>query len=99
MADESRTTVLPTRRRARPVAAAALILLPILIVGGSLVLLIAVRNRAESTVAELAGLFPLGWAFAAGGVAPGKPCGFFMLPAPLFSQLGGRRAALDPSSR
>lgn len=98
MADESRTVLLPTRRRARPVVAAALIVLPVLIVAGLLVLLIAVRNRAESTVADLAALIPLGWAFAAGMVASVNPCGFFMLPAYLSYQLGAR-SAIEGSSR
>jgi len=79
--------------------AAVFILLPVLIVAGLLVLLIAVRNRAESTVAELAGLFPLGWAFSAGVVASVNPCGFFMLPAYLSYQLGARSAAFEQSSR
>ncbi len=53
-----------------------------------LILFSAVRNRAESTVADLATLLPLGWAFAAGMVASVNPCGFFMLPAYLSYQLG-----------
>ncbi|MBI3975051.1 MAG: cytochrome c biogenesis protein CcdA [Armatimonadetes bacterium] len=53
-----------------------------------LILLAAVRNRAESSVADLAALLPFGWAFAAGMVASVNPCGFFMLPAYLSYQLG-----------
>jgi len=99
MAGHSRTDQLSTRRTARPVvAAAALILLPILIVAGLLILLMAVRNRAESTVADLAALIPLGWAFAAGMVASVNPCGFFMLPAYVSYQLGAR-SAIEGSSR
>ncbi len=64
-----------------------------------LALLIVVRNRAESTVAALAALFPLGWAFAAGMVASVNPCGFFMLPAYLSYQLGARSATFEQSSR
>ncbi len=91
MADESQTFQLPPRRTTRSVAfAVALGVLPILIVAGLLILLIAVRNRAESTVADLATLIPLGWAFAAGMVASVNPCGFFMLPAYLSYQLGAR---------
>lgn len=94
-----RTVLLPTRRTARPVVvAAALVLLPILIVAGLLILLITIRTRAESTVADLAALIPLGWAFAAGMVASVNPCGFFMLPAYLSYQLGAR-SAIEGSSR
>jgi cytochrome c biogenesis protein CcdA len=75
-----------------------LLLLPALAVIGLLAVLIAVRNRAEGTVADLATLIPLGWAFAAGMVASVNPCGFFMLPAYLSYQLGAR-GALEESSR
>src|SRR6266851_2790390 len=88
MANESRTPPLATWRANQLQVAAALLLLPALAVIGSLVLLIAVRNRAEGTVADLATLIPLGWAFAAGMVASVNPCGFFMLPAYLSYQLG-----------
>lgn len=54
------------------------------------ILLIAIRDRAETTVAALAGWLPFGWAFAAGMVASVNPCGFFMLPAYLAYQLGAR---------
>lgn len=54
------------------------------------VLLITIRDRAETTVAGLAGWLPFGWAFAAGMVASVNPCGFFMLPAYLSYQLGAR---------
>lgn len=78
---------------------AAIVLLPVLAVLALLILLIAVRNRAESTVADLAALVPLGWAFAAGIVASVNPCGFFMLPAYLSYQLGADSAAFEQSSR
>lgn len=79
-------------------AAAAAFLLPVLAVVGLLAFLIVVRNRAESTVADLATLIPLGWAFAAGMVASVNPCGFFMLPAYLSYQLGAR-STFEGSSR
>src|SRR2546425_1207623 len=88
MANESRTPLLPARHASPLQVAATLLLLPALAVIGLLALLIAVRNRAESTVANLATLIPLGWAFAAGMVASVNPCGFFMLPAYLSYQLG-----------
>jgi cytochrome c biogenesis protein CcdA len=92
VANESRTPLLPARHATQLQVAAMLLLLPALAVIGSLVLLIAVRNRAESTVANLATLIPLGWAFAAGMVASVNPCGFFMLPAYVSYQLGARGA-------
>src|SRR5437867_6266755 len=98
MANESRTAPPPARRADQPRVAAALILLSALAVIGLLAILIAVRNRAESTVADLATLIPLGWAFAAGMVASVNPCGFFMLPAYLSYQLGAR-GTLEESSR
>src|SRR5437867_1141881 len=98
MANESRTAPLPARRAAQPRVAAAFVLLSALAVIGLLAILIAVRNRAESTVADLATLIPLGWAFAAGMVASVNPCGFFMLPAYLSYQLGAR-GTLEESSR
>jgi len=88
MANASPTPPLPTRHANQRWVAAALLLLPALAVIGALALLIAVRNRAESAVANLATLIPLGWAFAAGMVASVNPCGFFMLPAYLSYQLG-----------
>ena len=98
MANESRTAPPPARRADQPRVAAALVLLSALAVIGLLAILFAVRNRAESTVADLATLIPLGWAFAAGMVASVNPCGFFMLPAYLSYQLGAR-GTLEESSR
>ncbi|MGH2362369.1 MAG: cytochrome c biogenesis CcdA family protein [bacterium] len=62
-----------------------------------LLILIAIRNRAETTVAGLAGWLPFGYAFAAGMVASVNPCGFFMLPAYLSYQLGARGQDAHPS--
>lgn len=69
----------------RPLAS---LLVPIGAAAVLLVLLVVIRNRAESSVADLAALLPFGWAFAAGMVASVNPCGFFMLPAYLSYQLG-----------
>src|SRR5437667_12377032 len=88
MANESRTAPPPARRADQPRVAAALILLSALAVIGLLAILIAGRNRAESTVADLATLIPLGWAFAAWMVASVNRCGFFMLSALLSYQFG-----------
>lgn len=57
-------------------------------VGAFLYLLISLRTGAEAAVAGVAGLLPLGYAFAAGMVASVNPCGFFMLPSYISYQLG-----------
>ena len=66
----------------------AALFLPLLVGVLLLLLLASVRDRAESTVADLAQYLPFGWAFAAGIVSSVNPCGFFMLPAYLSYQLG-----------
>lgn len=63
-----------------------------------LLALVAVRNRAETGVAAIAGLLPFGWAFAAGIVSSVNPCGFFMLPAYLSYQLGTEEVGFYASS-
>jgi hypothetical protein len=55
--------------------------LPATVVIGLLVLLIWLQNSAETALAEIAGLLPVGYAFAAGMVASVNPCGFFLLPS------------------
>ncbi|MDR7488270.1 MAG: cytochrome c biogenesis protein CcdA [Armatimonadota bacterium] len=60
-----------------------------------LLVLLALRNTAETRVADLAGALPLGWAFAAGVVSSVNPCGFFLLPAYLSYQLGSAEAAFQ----
>jgi cytochrome c-type biogenesis protein len=62
--------------------------IPVLLVGGFLVLMIALRDGAEAAVASLAGLLPVGYAFAAGMVASVNPCGFLMLPSYISYHLG-----------
>ncbi|MGH2453813.1 MAG: cytochrome c biogenesis CcdA family protein [bacterium] len=84
----------PAAERA-PIAA---LLIPIGIVLVALPLLGAVRDRAETAVADLAALLPLGWAFAAGMVSSVNPCGFFILPAYLSYQLGTEEAEFSSSS-
>jgi cytochrome c biogenesis protein CcdA len=76
------------------------IFLPLaLVVLALLLVLVGTRNRAESAVADLIALVPLGWAFAAGMVASVNPCGFFMLPAYLSYQLGTRVRDAEPGSQ
>lgn len=61
---------------------------PLGVVAVVLAVVLALRYRAETAVANVAGLLPFGWAFAAGMVSSVNPCGFFMLPAYLSYQLG-----------
>lgn len=63
-------------------------LVPVALVIGLFGLLLAIRDSAEATVANVAGLLPIGFAFAAGIVASVNPCGFFMLPAYISYHLG-----------
>ena len=51
-------------------------------------LLLRLQNGAEASVANLAALLPVGYAFGAGMVASVNPCGFFMLPSYISYHLG-----------
>jgi cytochrome c-type biogenesis protein len=62
--------------------------IPAALVVGLLFLLISLRDGAEAAMANVAGLLPVGFAFAAGMVASVNPCGFFMLPAYISYHLG-----------
>ena len=62
--------------------------IPIALVVGLFVLLLSIRDSTEAAVANVAGLLPVGFAFAAGMVASVNPCGFFMLPAYISYHLG-----------
>lgn len=64
------------------------LIVPAVLVGAILVLVVAVRGSVEQAVANLAGLLPVGYAFAAGMVASVNPCGALMLPSYIFFQLG-----------
>jgi cytochrome c biogenesis protein CcdA len=61
---------------------------PFAFVAAVLLLLIRSQNSAETAVADLTGLLPVGWAFAAGMVASVNPCGFLLLPSYLSYHLG-----------
>lgn len=99
MTNEPETVPVPVPRQVGlRTTAVALFVLPAMVVVVFLALLILIRNRAENTVADLAALLPLGWAFAAGMVASVNPCGFFMLPAYLSYQLGVHSAPFAHSS-
>ena len=62
--------------------------IPAAIVVALLTLLLQVQSSAESSVANLAALLPVGYAFGAGMVASVNPCGFFMLPSYISYHLG-----------
>lgn len=62
--------------------------IPAAIVAALLLLLLRVQNSAESSIADLAALLPVGYAFGAGMVASVNPCGFFMLPSYISYHLG-----------
>lgn len=62
--------------------------LPTIVVIGLLVLLIRLQNSAETALADLTELLPIGYAFAAGMVASVNPCGFFLLPSYISYYLG-----------
>ena len=62
--------------------------LPAMLVVGVLFLLVALREGAESAVARLANLLPVGYAFSAGMVASVNPCGFMLLPTYILYHLG-----------
>jgi len=80
--------------RARWVA----LVVPVLLVAGVLALMIGLRDRAESAVAGVANLLPLGFAFAAGVVASVNPCGFLMLPTYISYHLGTQEAGFYEQS-
>jgi cytochrome c biogenesis protein CcdA len=71
---------------------AASFALPAILVVGLLVLLLSIQNGAETAMANLAALLPVGYAFGAGMVASVNPCGFFLLPSYISYHLGTEEA-------
>jgi cytochrome c biogenesis protein CcdA len=69
-------------------AAIASFALPAILVVGVLFLMVALRQGAESALAQLASLLPVGYAFSAGMVASVNPCGFLLLPSYILYHLG-----------
>lgn len=67
---------------------AASYVIPVVFVALVLLALISIKTSAETAVAGVAALLPVGWAFAAGMVASVNPCGFLLLPAYLSYHLG-----------
>jgi cytochrome c-type biogenesis protein len=62
--------------------------LPAVAVIGLLYLLAVMRSGAESAMAGLSALLPVGYAFSAGMVASVNPCGFLLLPSYILYHLG-----------
>jgi cytochrome c biogenesis protein CcdA len=62
--------------------------IPGLVVLGILYLMVAMREGAESAMARLSFLLPVGYAFSAGMVATVNPCGFMLLPTYILYHLG-----------
>ena len=67
---------------------AASFAIPAVAVVSLLVLLLSIRNGAETVMVNLATLLPVGYAFGAGMVASVNPCGFFLLPSYISYHLG-----------
>jgi cytochrome c-type biogenesis protein len=86
----------PTTSGPLPVLASFVI--PAAVFIGLFGLLLGLRDNAESAVADVAGLLPVGFAFAAGMVASVNPCGFFMLPAYISYHLGNEEAEFYQAS-
>ncbi|KAA3644262.1 MAG: cytochrome c biogenesis protein CcdA [Chloroflexi bacterium] len=57
--------------------------------------LLGLRDSAETFMANLANLLPVGYAFGAGMVASVNPCGFFMLPSYISYHLGTEEAEFE----
>jgi len=62
--------------------------IPAVVVVAILLLLLSIRDVAETAMANLAILLPVGYAFGAGMVASVNPCGFFLLPSYISYHLG-----------
>ena len=73
-------------------------LIPALAVIALLFVMISLRNSAEAAVASLAGILPVGYAFAAGMVSSVNPCGFFLLPSYISYHLGTEEAGFYQTS-
>lgn len=72
--------------------------IPAIIVVGLLVFLLSIRNGAETVMANLATVLPVGYAFGAGMVASVNPCGFFLLPSYISYHLGTEEAGYYETS-
>jgi len=75
------------------VAAVLSFVIPGLAVIGVVYLMVAVREGAESAMANLSSFLPVGYAFSAGMVATVNPCGFLLLPTYILYHLGADEAS------
>ncbi len=73
--------------------AALVIVVPAMLVVILLFLLVSFRSSVEGTVARLASLLPVGYAFAAGMVASVNPCGVMMLPTYILYHVGSAESS------
>ncbi len=87
-----------TKTTGRRLVLAATFIIPAVLVVGLLFLLVSFQGGIETTVANLALLLPVGYAFAAGMVASVNPCGVLLLPSYALYQLGAEEADSDQAS-
>lgn len=92
------TSTRPRLTREERLGLAASFIIPAALVVGFLLLLISLRDGAETAMANLANLLPVGFAFGAGMVASVNPCGFFMLPSYISYHLGAEETGFYESS-
>lgn len=84
-----------TKTTGRRLVLAATFIIPAVLVAGFIFLLVSFQGGIETTVANLALLLPVGYAFAAGMVASVNPCGVLLLPSYALYQLGTEEADFD----
>ncbi len=72
--------------------------IPAIVVVGLLLVLLSIRDGAETVMANLATVLPVGYAFGAGMVASVNPCGFFLLPSYISYHLGTEEAGYYETS-
>jgi cytochrome c biogenesis protein CcdA len=77
----------------------ATFVVPAALVVGLLFLLVSFRGGIENSVADLARLLPVGYAFAAGMVASVNPCGIIVLTSYAFYQMRGEGASSTVARR
>jgi len=84
-----------TKTTGRRLVLAATFIIPAVLVAGFILFLVSFQGGIETTVANLALLLPVGYAFAAGMVASVNPCGVLLLPSYALYQLGTEEADFD----
>lgn len=84
-----------TKTTGRRLVLAATFIIPAVLVAGFIFLLVSFQGGIETTVANLALLLPVDYAFAAGMVASVNPCGVLLLPSYALYQFGTEEADFD----